>query len=280
MRPSHYVPEIYDFVDSREFLRAYYIENKRRNPHFSFRTFSSRAGIKSFNYLKYVIEGQRRLTQTFFEPFCKALALDEARVHYFSTMLQFAEAKDPVERRDLFEKLVTTRPPSTRLELTQPELLVCQAWHYIPILELTESLEWTGDLEWMAERLRLETGVVESALGELEAAGLLVEVKGILRRSYTVADTSRDKAKVPDVHIRRYHLLNVQRSLETILVSRPEERELSSITTGIDETKLHEIKQILQETRERIFQVITQPNLGPTRVYQANFQLLPIEERK
>ena len=280
MRPSHFVPEIYDFVDSREFLKTYYLENKRRNPQFSFRTFSLRAGIKSFNYLKYIIEGERRLTGTFFEPFCKALSLDEARVQYFSVMLRFADAKDPVERKDLFDQLLTNRPPATRLELTQPDLLVCQAWHYIPILEMTESIEWTGDATWMAERLRIEESTVLSALVELKEAGLLSEQKGILRRTYNVGDTSRDKAKVPDVHIRRYHLLNLQRSLETILVSRPEERELSSITTGIDETKIQEIKQILQEARERIFDVIVKPNLGATRVYQANFQLLPIEERK
>ncbi|MBN8556001.1 MAG: TIGR02147 family protein, partial [Deltaproteobacteria bacterium] len=68
-------PNIFSYLDYRRFLGDYYAENKKQNPSFSLRYFGQMAGLRSYNYLKLVIEGKRNLTPTFLEPFAKALRL-------------------------------------------------------------------------------------------------------------------------------------------------------------------------------------------------------------
>ena len=55
-------PEVFDYLDYRAFLRDHYLDKKQRQG-LSFRGFSKRAGLKSPNYLKLVIDGQRNLTE-------------------------------------------------------------------------------------------------------------------------------------------------------------------------------------------------------------------------
>src|SRR4051812_47888769 len=103
-------PSIYEFVDYRKFLQTYYLENKRRNPAFSLRFFGQRAGLKSYNYLKLVIEGKRRLTPTFLDPFSRALNLDSMERRYLEQMVQFVEEPEYTTKATQLDKLLKLRP--------------------------------------------------------------------------------------------------------------------------------------------------------------------------
>ena len=52
--------DVFDYLNYRAFLRDYYVERKRKGK-VSFRSFSQRAGLKSPNYLKLVMDGERNL---------------------------------------------------------------------------------------------------------------------------------------------------------------------------------------------------------------------------
>ena len=54
---------MYAFADYRRYLAAYYDYAKAEQYGFSFRVFSRRAGIRSSNYLRLVIDGERNLTR-------------------------------------------------------------------------------------------------------------------------------------------------------------------------------------------------------------------------
>ena len=57
MKPG--LPLVFRYLDARAFLGDYYKAKKAERRAFSFRAFSRRAGLKSPNHLKRVIDGDR-----------------------------------------------------------------------------------------------------------------------------------------------------------------------------------------------------------------------------
>src|SRR5689334_10233731 len=83
---------VYAFLDYREYLRAYYQAAKRVRPSFSFRLFSRLAGLRSPNFLKLVIDGQRNLGADSTARFAQALELNGADAEFFSDLVAFSQA--------------------------------------------------------------------------------------------------------------------------------------------------------------------------------------------
>jgi len=56
------MPNIYDYVNYRDFLRDFYREKKTENPSFSYQQFARSAGFGSKSFLPHVIEGKKNLS--------------------------------------------------------------------------------------------------------------------------------------------------------------------------------------------------------------------------
>ena len=68
-------PDVFVFRDYRAFLRAFYAQNKAGGYGFSLRAFSKRARLRSSNYLKLVMDGDRNLTAEMAARFAQACSL-------------------------------------------------------------------------------------------------------------------------------------------------------------------------------------------------------------
>ena len=55
-------PDIYNYLDYRQFIQAYYSAAKENTKSMSFRYLSRRAGFSSPNFIKLVMDGQRNLS--------------------------------------------------------------------------------------------------------------------------------------------------------------------------------------------------------------------------
>ena len=69
--------DVFAYLDYRAFLRDYYLWGKERG-RLSFRAFSRRAGLRSPNYLKLVMDGDRGITDAMATRFAAALGLTRA----------------------------------------------------------------------------------------------------------------------------------------------------------------------------------------------------------
>src|SRR5262245_35395175 len=94
--------EVYDYLDYRAYLRDVYLEGKKRG--LSHRSFSRRAGLKSPNYLKRVIDGDRNLSDDMIARFAKALGLDRESSDYFRDLVHFTHARTTTERNTYYGK--------------------------------------------------------------------------------------------------------------------------------------------------------------------------------
>ncbi|MCK6598597.1 MAG: TIGR02147 family protein, partial [Bdellovibrionaceae bacterium] len=85
-------PNLSDYLDYRLFLQEFYLYKKFVTKNdlrpYSYQLFSAAANIKSPNYLKMIIEGQRNLSDDMIGKFAKALGLNKDQTEEFSYLVK------------------------------------------------------------------------------------------------------------------------------------------------------------------------------------------------
>src|SRR3954468_669767 len=95
--------DVFNYQDFRSFLRDFYKERRLKDRKFSIRFFARRAGLRSQNYLKVVMDGRRSLTSRNMPKFVKGLGLDTSQAEYFEALVNLNQARDVVERRQYLD---------------------------------------------------------------------------------------------------------------------------------------------------------------------------------
>src|SRR3954462_313301 len=99
---------VYEFLDHRAYLAAYYQAAKRTRPSFSFRMFSKLAGLRSPNFLKLVIDGERNLGAESVGRFAQALGLEGSDAEFFADLVAFGQAQTLAEKNRSFERIAAS----------------------------------------------------------------------------------------------------------------------------------------------------------------------------
>jgi len=83
---------IFEYDDYRAYLRDLYEHLKKTGTHFSYRSFSSKAGFRSPNILKLVIDGKRNLSPQSVQKFARALNLKKDEAEFFRILVNLNQA--------------------------------------------------------------------------------------------------------------------------------------------------------------------------------------------
>lgn len=268
--------EVFDFLDYRDFLRAYY-ERKKAGRGFSYRAFSRRAGLKSPNYLKLVIDDDRNLTPAMAERFGEACGLRGSGLRFFVDLVAFNQAKTSEERADRYRELTGHRSfrKAQRLDLKHAEYH--SEWFIPAVRELAHRADFCADPAWIAEQMmpRISTADAARALEVLRELQMLQEDE-----DGTVSPTDALVTTGPQtkwVHIGEYHRVMMQRAAESIDLVPAAERDITSLTLCVDGGKLQEIKAQLAVLRQSLL-ALADDSVDPARVIQINFQLFPLSQ--
>jgi uncharacterized protein (TIGR02147 family) len=265
--------EVYDYLDYRAYLRDVYLEGKKRG--LSHRSFSRRAGLKSPNYLKRVIDGDRNLSDDMIARFAKALGLDRESSDYFTNLVHFTHARTTTERNTYYGKLTGSR----RYRKTRALDLAHAAYHstwYIPaIRELAARSDFVDDAAWVASALVPPIGKAEAAraLETLLELGLLKrDANGRLVQSDTLVSTGPETR---GLHIANYHRTMMERAAAAIDLVNQADRDISSLTLCLGEDGLRRTKERIQRFRRELLELSSVED-DPVQVVQVNFQLFPL----
>src|SRR3954468_3956622 len=96
---------VFGFLDYRAALRALYAHKKSAEYGFSHPAFSRRAGLKSTNFLKLVMDGKRNLSASAAGRFAAALGLSGAEADYFCELVNYNQSESIRERSRAHERL-------------------------------------------------------------------------------------------------------------------------------------------------------------------------------
>ena len=101
------MPDLFAFQNYREYLEAYYVDQKRLKRNFSYRAFSKKAGINASAFLYYVIKGQRNLTKSSITQVVKAIGMGRSEEEFFENLVYFNQAKTISEKTIYYSRYDT-----------------------------------------------------------------------------------------------------------------------------------------------------------------------------
>lgn len=273
--PGRVELDIVDYLDYRAFLRDYYAAKKAQGRGFSHRAFSRKAGLRSPNYLKMVMDGDRNLTNPMAERFAKALGLEGEAAEYFVDLVRFNQAKTASERNKSYQHLTSSRRYKNAHRLDVAHAAYHSTW-YIPALrELAARSDFQDDPAWIAKTLAPKISQTDAtrALKTLIELGLLVRNEnGRVTRGEAQVATERETSSL---HIANYHRSMMERAAESIDLFPSQDRDISSLTLCISADGIRRFKERIQRFRTELLELESMED-EPTQVVQINFQLFPL----
>jgi uncharacterized protein (TIGR02147 family) len=267
---------VYDFLDYRAYLRAYYEAAKRVQRSFSFRSFSKLAGLRSPNFLKLVMEGERNLGTDSVPRFCTALGLEGDEAEFFVDLVAFNQAASLADKNRAFERISASRRFRAARRIDGDLFAYLSHWYNPAIRELAGRADFSEDPRWIASKIRPRISPTEAAesMKLLLSLGLLVrdrESGRVLRGEPTLTT----EHEVRSLGAAAFHRQMIERAAESMETVASELRDLAALTVCISPSTVAEVKQRIHQFREALTELCDSDPAGEV-VYQLNVQWFPL----
>ena len=127
---------VFRYLDFRLLLRDLYAHRKQHEYGFSHRSFSRRAGLRSTNFLKLVMDAKRNVSARVALRFAEALGLDAQETEYFCELAVYTQARTGPERTRAYARLSSLKPQRALRELDAHHTAYHSSWYMPAIREL------------------------------------------------------------------------------------------------------------------------------------------------
>lgn len=282
------LPVLGEYTNSREYLKDFYHYKQYQTLSslrpYCYAHFSAAADIKSPNYLKLVIEGQRNLSATMITKFSKALGLNKKQREEFEALVKYTQANEPLERNRRLKELSDIRVKSSIEDgqINKDDFNRVSSWVSWALIGLAETRQTEPfDVEKTHTLLKQRATKVEikKCLDQLiEAQVLRLNDNGFLEKT---GRQMKDADKIPPELVRKLQAQLMYLGLESLFNDDPKDREFGTQTLSLTEKEYQQLKFEIRHFRKKIYsQILLQREQeGPgEKVFQLNFQLFPLSE--
>lgn len=268
---------VFNYLNYREFLKAFYEAQKSKRPGYSFRVFALRAKLSSQNYLKLVMDGKRRITDKMLPSFIRGLGLSSEEAKYFRLMVLFNEATDPNEKRDLLSKMVTKRNQNMNRAQTllKSQEQVLSHWSHWVIRELILLDSFQEDPVWISQELKQDVSPDQAreSLDLLLQVGLIERKDGKLIQSNPRISTEDE---IVSALIRELHSQFIERGTRSLFQDPMTEREFAGLTISLSKGQIPKFKEKIKKFRQELNAEFSCEGKELSRVYHLELMFFPI----
>jgi len=271
-------PNIYKYLDYRQYLMDLFESVHDRDPEFSFRRFARIAGSTSPNYLQLIRDRKLNIHDEAIDAVAAALKLKKKEADFLKILVAFDHAKTNDEKDVYFRKILQKREYKSIKTLTREQYQFFSHW-YIPVIrELVVRPDYPGNPEWIAKKItpQISESKVRKGIILLEKLGLIK--KDSLTEKWKMTKTViSTPSEVLSLAIAKYHLDVIALAGESVDRFKKPERDIRSVTLGLSPEGLVEAKRRLETFWKEMLE------FGGTqkeakRVFQLNTQLFPLSD--
>lgn len=265
---------IFEYMDYREFLRTLFEEKKREHSFYSYRLFSQKAGFKSPNFLKLVLDNERNLTKESVFKVVKAFSLGRKEADYFENLVFLNQSKTIEEKNSYLMRLMRYRTKSDPRKLEESEYEYYSKWFNPVIRELVTSVDFKDDFR------KLGAAVIPaiSASEAEKSVNLLLTLKLIEKKDGEYVKTHESLTTGPQVRsiaVANYHKAMMKLAAESIERFPSHTRDISGVTLSVSNYTYGAIIEKLQALRLELLQM-AEADKNVQKVVQLNLQLFPL----
>lgn len=269
-------PNLFEHVNYRQFLAAYYQSKKASSESFSYRYFARRAGVASPSYLLDVIKGVKNIADKSLDGFCRALGLSLRERHYFENLVRFNQSDNPEVKRHYYQQLLPVLKKESGKHLQGKQYDYFSSWYLPVVREMIALSDFRENSKWISRRLK---GLISPKEAK-KAIELLLDL-GLIKRNaderLKITDvTVTTPPEVAELVMVKFHQEMLSQAREALVGVEGWQREISGITAALSPAQFKEIKQEIQEFQNRIMQRLEKVDQEANHVYQFNCQLFAL----
>ncbi len=269
---------IFDYIDYRNYLKDFYLENKKNKKYFSYRYFSSKAGVKSPVFLKLVVEGKRNLTHPMIEKFTKPLNLNEKESLYFKHLVLFNQGKTAMEKQEHYLVLKSMAGHINEHIIESDLYDFYDKWYTSVIRELICQFDFQDRFDKIATAVypKITKTQAKNAIKLLIKLDMIKKnPNGTYSQTKKAISTGSTVSSLAIRNFNRQMAKLAESSLDSVSVSK---RNISGITMGISEKGYHVLEAEIQAFKDRVVNIINADE-PCYKVYQMNIQLFPLSKQ-
>lgn len=266
---------VFEYTDYRTFLRDWYEAAKRGGGSLSYRSFAQRAGLKSINFYKFVMDGVRNLTADSAAKFALGLRLNKQETEFFKKLVLYTQAKTHEEKNRRYQDLLRSRKYSQLKPIEREQYEYYATWYHPVVRELVVSKDCDGTSEWIAGRLSpaITPAQAEKSVELLEKLGFVERTEdGRWRQASSIVSTG---AELKSHIVHNYHKLVLDLTKRVIDETPVERRDVSTMTLGVVRGRVPELKRLIQNFRQEVLKAVAS-DTEPEEVVQLNIQMFPL----
>jgi uncharacterized protein (TIGR02147 family) len=268
--------QVFEFLNYRDFLKHFYEEKKKKNPHFSHRLFLQKAGIKNTGFFASVVNGERNLSSGMLLKFTQALKLNVRETNYFQNLVLFNQAKNVPEKQKYYLILKTIGEMVDQKSIGSDTVGYFNQW-YIPVIrELVCISDFNGDYSKLAHCLLPPISAKEAK----NAIDFLLNRKMIRKGNddrYTQITPALMGAcdEATRTAIRNFNKKMLQLAQDAIDNLPREKRYIRGLTIGVSKQCYDVIQQEIEAFFDRLLTIVNVDG-DAEEVYQLNLLLFPL----
>jgi uncharacterized protein (TIGR02147 family) len=268
------MPNIFEYLNYRQYLSDYFEEQKQKTPQFSHRFFARQLGLATPNFVLLVIQGKRNLSQSTCLKISQVLKHSNEESQYFEHLVNFMQAKRHEEKDRYFNQLIGMRHKLKVSRLEEWQYEYYSNWYNPVIRELVTQAGFDGDMKALGKRVSPQITGTEAkrSVELLLKLGLIKETAGCYVQSESVISTGNE---VNYVAVANFHRKMAQLAAESFDRHLHTERSITACTIYISENNFREVKREIADFRRKILSFAQQDDKAD-RVYQLNLQLFPL----
>lgn len=272
-----YEYSIFIYSDYRQFLKDYYKEQKEKNPSFSYRYLSSRAGIGSPSFYKQVMEAERNLTRTTITKTIVALGLEDREAEFFEQLVYFNQAKTIKEKNYYCDKLQALQRVRKVGKINEDQYQYFSQWYHPVMRELVCLDGFTGDYEKLGRSLTpaITASQAEHSVKMMLNLGFLKKKGNRFEQTEPVVSTGPG---ITSHLIVKYQMAMLRMALESFdRVGGKKEKLMSTLTLSLSEASLDLVRKRTREFRAQLLE-IARSDRKANRVYHYNLNLFSLSK--
>jgi uncharacterized protein (TIGR02147 family) len=266
------MPNIYEYIDYRKFLRDLIAEKKIANSGYSCRVLASRLGISAATLVR-ILNGKRNLSKKLLPKFVEYLKLRERSAEYLRLLVQLAHVKGPEKKNAIYQKILDFR--SERIKKVLPQhYSIFEDWYIGALRELIDIKGKFINVKSLVDDLRIPITLreAEKAISVLKNSGLIQQKEN--NNFYATEKLLTTGEKWESIAIQRYQKEMIRLSENALMNFSKDERDISTLTIGLSEDGIYRAKEIIRRARQEILAIAEETKRQ--YVYQLNFQFFPL----
>jgi uncharacterized protein (TIGR02147 family) len=273
------MPNIYEYLDFRKFLRDFYEENKLQSPTFSFQSFARKAHIASSGFLLHVMKGERNLTRPVMLNVARAMKLTTGQTDYFENLVLFGQAQNQQEKDRSYMKILESRQDMNIKSLDDTQYEFYAAWYHSAVREIAGIVKNRLTATELAKLIvpSLTTTEAKHSLQLLEELNVLRKTAdGVYEQ--TEPFFSGGSPLLRNMAIVHFQKAMIDKASQAWDYFKEKEIDMHTVTFSISENAEKIIRDEIGAFKSKLLNIIQMDSEQATRAYNININFFPVSK--